>query len=294
MVSNRQSSKPQQGHANLGRAKASGQVDARDDWLARRQGNVEARSEWLTVRPRRSATRPRTAALARYRRQRIARCRQMGHAASTRSRSLTGPAAKRRRTRRRLPIARPDRRPRVFMAPAPRVDGAAGMEASGVSGRRFIVGLVALIVLVAAIAGGYVLGESDAPSETEAQRAATAAQADSARRSETEAIQRGKERGDRAGLAAGQRSGRRSGTRRGGAEGVTAVENEQAKEQQAEADRAAAAQTPEDKCRGSLNEPQAYGECLEGAGQDPGAPLNDYCAAHPEVTEAGFCPSLNE
>jgi pyruvate/2-oxoglutarate dehydrogenase complex dihydrolipoamide acyltransferase (E2) component len=166
-----------------------------------------------------------------------------------------------------------------------------------VSKSTIVVGAVLLVVALGTL--GYLVGASKAPSAAEAARAQAAARASAAQTARVQAYKRGLARGLKLGFEQGQDEGQRAGESQGGSVGTVDVKSRLAQiEQQQAAEaaaQAAAAQTPEQQCASLLNTPDAYGLCLESAGQDPAAPLTDYCAAHPEiVASAGFCPSLNE
>ena len=161
-----------------------------------------------------------------------------------------------------------------------------------------IAGMALFVVLLGAV--GYAVGAAGAPSDSEVaqvEQAARLAAQPSARR---EAYESSFIKAEAKGMSKGEESGRQDGAAQGADAGSAAVEDrlaaiEQREAEEAAAEAAAAMPTPEAQCASLLNSPGDYGTCLEGAGQDPGAPLTDYCAAHPEVVAAaGFCPSLNE
>ena len=139
--------------------------------------------------------------------------------------------------------------------------------------------------------GGYFVGKGQAPTVTEAVEARLEAETQAAQAAEEQTFARSRDRGQEKGLATGRASGEIKGSRAGRLEGEADASAEAAEA----AEPTEAAATPEDLCAGSIGDPGVYGQCLEQEGQDPGAPLNDYCAAHPEiVADAGYCPSLNE
>lgn len=158
-----------------------------------------------------------------------------------------------------------------------------------------------LIVLgsLAAIAGaavcGYLVGEGEAPNAEDAVAAERSAYEENLEEARIRAADGTRKDGLEAGLERGRelgvRSGHSDGTRAGSKRAAARAEAAEA----AAAAAAAAAATPEDLCRHLLGSPGEYGICLENEGQDPGAPLTDYCAAHPDIeAQSGFCPSLNE
>jgi hypothetical protein len=154
---------------------------------------------------------------------------------------------------------------------------------------RFAAGIIVIGLLVVAGlgVGGYFIGQARAPSDAEALEARQEAEAEAEQAAEAEAFDRGREEGLAEGRSSGESRGSRAGKLAGESDaGAEAAEATEATE---------TAATPEDLCADSIGDPSAYGQCLEQEGQDPGAPLTDYCAAHPEiVAQAGYCPSLNE
>lgn len=169
----------------------------------------------------------------------------------------------------------------------------------GVNPHRALLALLLGFLVVAVAAAGYALGKSTAPSASEADVARSASSRDAFLSYQAEAFSAGQSQGRRAGESRGNIDGRRAGTQAGKGAGADKADEKlaaiQAEEEAAAAAAAQAAASPEDLCASSIDEPGVYGQCLDANGQDPGAPLTDYCALHPEiVATAGFCPSLNE
>lgn len=149
----------------------------------------------------------------------------------------------------------------------------------------------AILVVVALGVGGYVVGESAAPSTGEADDARRSAYETAENAAKRTAFGASRHRGAKEGLLEGEQSGAEKGLQAGSKDGKAAAAEEVA----AAAAALEAAATPEALCADSIGDPGAYAQCLEAEGQDPGAPLTDYCAANPEIeAQAGFCPSLNE
>jgi hypothetical protein len=150
-----------------------------------------------------------------------------------------------------------------------------------------MVGLLGLIVALGA--GAYAVGQSESPTAADAAAARRLAFKAGFEQSQRIAEDRGRAQGMTAGLHEGRRDGEAAGnddgSRSGSGDAASEIESVQP----------VTPATPEEACAGSINDPGAYGLCLEQNGQDPGAPLTDYCTANPEiVASAGFCPSLNE
>jgi hypothetical protein len=153
------------------------------------------------------------------------------------------------------------------------------------------ISVVGVLVIAGLGIGGYLAGQSRAPSAADADELRRSAYEAASSAAEKRAAEASRERGKQAGLTAGERNGTQAGMRAGSKEGGAA-----AAEQLADAETPqVAATTPEGQCAGSIGDPGPYGQCLDQAGQDPGAPLTSYCDAHPEIeADLGYCPSLNE
>jgi hypothetical protein len=156
---------------------------------------------------------------------------------------------------------------------------------------------IAAAVLLVAAAGavGYALGSEAAPGEADAASAYQLAYEQNLDGVQDEAAARAHEEGLASGVQRGKTLGSQDGASAGAGDGERKAEDRLVEIEVAEAAAAAAAATPEDTCRHLIDNPDAYGVCLQDEGQDPGAPLTDYCAANPEIVAmAGYCPSLNE
>jgi hypothetical protein len=129
--------------------------------------------------------------------------------------------------------------------------------------------LAGAVVLVAGSGlMGYVLGESSAPSDAEAERARAAAHGAALTEAKKEAATVAQRRGHRRGLARGRRAGTRAGRLAGKRDGATQAEQELVA--------AAPAPTPDPLvCDGAIADDEHYQACLEQSeGSAPPVPGN--------------------
>jgi hypothetical protein len=104
---------------------------------------------------------------------------------------------------------------------------------------RLLLGLSAILVIAGAGAGGYVLGHSEAPTESDAAESRKAAYRDALRASRQGALARAGKRGRKNGLDQGRSAGERAGALAGTRDAAVDVEEAQADIAAAEAAAAA-------------------------------------------------------